>query len=216
MQPRESPLGVPPSRRTTADHERIDRCTLLPSARDEDGVTLVSPPHHPAAGANQAAADQNGLTALRPAVWRYLRTLGCDEALADDLTQDVFVVVLRRERFDARDPAAAFAFLRSTARHLLLKSRRRRVAERDVDEADAVWDARCRDGAGEDYVEALRHCLETLPARSRELLAATYGDGHGRTTAGQRFGLSADGVKSALRRVRALLHACITRRLEEQ
>ena len=155
---------------------------------------------------------------FQPALWRYLRVLGCEPATADDLVQEVFVVVLQRPRFDGSQPGGAFAFLRTTARHLWLKSRRRRVAEREVDEADRIWDARCGDGDGdgEAYVEALRECLQRLPERGRALLAATYGDGAGRALSAGRFGMSPDGIKSALRRLRAFLHACIENRRRER
>lgn len=162
----------------------------------------------------QPAADLAALTAhLRPALWRYVRTLGADAAAADDVVQEAFVVVLRREHFDASAPGAVFTFLRTTARQLWLRTTAGRANERELAEADAVWDARCGD-AGDDYVDALRACVERLPERSRELLAATYGDGAGRAASGARFGLGANGVKSALRRLRAFLHDCITKRLE--
>lgn len=151
---------------------------------------------------------------LRPALWRYLRVLGADAAAADDLVQEAFLVALRRPGFDASTPGAVFTFLRTTARQLWLRARRQPGAERDVHEADAVWQARCGDGPGDDYVDALRACVALLPAKARALLAATYADGDGRQRAGARVGLSPDGAKSALRRLRALLHACITRRLE--
>ncbi|MFY9342922.1 MAG: sigma factor [Planctomycetota bacterium] len=151
----------------------------------------------------------------RPAVWRYLRVLGCDESTADDLTQEVFVVVLRRPDFRVGDAAAAFGFLRTTARHLWLKSLRRRLADREVEAADRLWDARCGDGDGNDYTEALRHCVELLPQRSRDLLAATYGERASRSVSAGLFGMTAHGVKSALRRLRTALHDCIERRLKE-
>jgi RNA polymerase sigma-70 factor (ECF subfamily) len=163
------------------------------------------------------AADPGALFARhRPAVWRYLRVLGCDAALADDLTQETFLVVLRRPGFDASEPRAAFAFLRTTARHLYLKARRRRAEEREVAEADAVWDARCGDDAGAVRLQALRDCVASLPARSRSLLQSTYGAGASRRAAGRPLGLGVDGVKSALRRLRAFLHACIERRSREE
>ena len=152
----------------------------------------------------------------RTALCRYLRVLGAAEADADDLVQEACVVALQRPDFDASSPAGVFAFLRTTARHLLLRSRRSPVDEQELDEADAVWDARCHDGSGDDYVAALRQCVADLPARSRELLAATYGDGLGSPAAGARVGLGVDGVKSALRRLRARLFDCITKRLEEE
>ena len=96
--------------------------------------TVSSPPRPIASLAPEA------LAAHRAALWRYLRTLGADAATADDLVQEAFVVALRRADFDAGAPAAAFAFLRTTARHLWLKSRRGRPdgqrVEREVDEAE--------------------------------------------------------------------------------
>ncbi|MBL8754975.1 MAG: sigma-70 family RNA polymerase sigma factor [Planctomycetes bacterium] len=151
---------------------------------------------------------------LRPALWRYARVLGADAASADDLVQEAFAVALQRAGFDASAPGAVFTFLRTTCRNLWLRSRRRTNSERDVAEADAVWAQNCGDGAGDDYVDALRACLDRLPARSQALLAATYGDGHGRQASGAAFGLSRDGVKSALRRLRTFLHDCIRSRLE--
>jgi DNA-directed RNA polymerase specialized sigma24 family protein len=140
--------------------------------------------------------------------------LGADAATAEDMVQEAFLVALQRPQFDASSAAGVFVFLRTTARQLLLRSWRRRGSEAQVLAADAVWQARCGDGPDDDYVDALRVCIARLPGRSRALLAATYGDGEGRAAAGARLGLGPDGVKSALRRLRAFLHDCISKRLE--
>lgn len=158
------------------------------------------------------ACDPAAVQSLRDALWRYLCVLGADAATADDLAQEAFVVALRRTDFAVSSPGAAFVFLRTTARHLWLKSRRRRQSLREVDEADRIWDASC-DGAGDDYVAALRLCVDELPERSRALLESTYAERRGRTASAAALGLSPDGVKSALRRLRAFLHGCIERRL---
>jgi RNA polymerase sigma factor (sigma-70 family) len=150
----------------------------------------------------------------RPALWRYARMLGADAQTADDLVQQSFLVVLQRDEFCADQPGAVFTFLRTTCRHLWLRSQRRRVAEREVGEADALWVQHCGDGPGEEYTDALRACIDRLPTRSQALLAATYGRGAGRDQAGAQLGLSRDGVKSALRRLRTFLHDCIRRRME--
>ncbi|MFO1077298.1 MAG: sigma-70 family RNA polymerase sigma factor [Planctomycetota bacterium] len=163
----------------------------------------------PAAAPPPLEADA---AALRDAVWRYLCVLGADAATADDLVQEAFVVALRRAGFDASVPAATFAFLRTTARHLWLKSRRRRVTEREIEEADRVWDARCED-RGAAYLAALAQCLDELPDRGRALIDATYGGKRGRAASAAATGLSKDGVKSALRRLRAFLQGCVERRL---
>ena len=57
-------------------------------------------------------------------VWRYLRFLGAAPALADDLTQETFLEILRRAPVD-RGAAALGGWLRATARNLFLAQRRR-------------------------------------------------------------------------------------------
>lgn len=152
----------------------------------------------------------------RDAIWRYLRVLGCDASTADDLTHEAFLVVLRRADFDATDSSAAFAFLRTTARNLLLAHRRTRRAQRDIEEGDRVWDERCGSDHGNRRLDALRACLARLPDKSQRMLNAVYRDGEGRRQVGQRFGLGPQGVKSALRRLRHALERCIGERLEAQ
>lgn len=172
----------------------------------------VPPPDPSAAAPTRDHQLDANAGSLRDALWRYLCVLGADAATADDLVQEAFVVALRREGFDASSPAGAFVFLRTTARHLWLKSRRRKIGERAVEAADQVWDARCED-LGAAYLAALAHCLDELPERSRALIDATYGERRGREASAAAMGLSKDGVKSALRRLRALLQGCVERRL---
>lgn len=150
----------------------------------------------------------------RAALWRYLRVLGASPCDAEDLVQEAFLVALRRPDFDATSAAAVFTFLRTTARQLWLRSNKRTIDERQLQEADEIWDRRCGSGLGDDYVDALQRCVATLPERSQQLLQATYSEGDGRTATAARFGLGVDGVKSALRRLRTWLHDCITKRIQ--
>ena len=170
----------------------------------------------PTAGQPSDGLRCNVLAAtLRTGLRRYVRLLGADATGADDLVQEAFVIALRRDDFDASVPGAAFTFLRTTARHLWLKRHRGRMTELELRDVEVVWDERCADG-GSAYVDALRRCVERLPDRSRRLLAATYGAGVGRGGAATAFAMSKDGIKSALRRLRAFLHDCIDRRLREE
>ena len=76
------------------------------------------------------AAESTGFDPVRliehhqAGVWRYLRVLGCDPALADDLTQETFLHVMQRS-FDDHSPAATAAYLRTTAHNLYMTVQRR-------------------------------------------------------------------------------------------
>ncbi|MCB9878048.1 MAG: sigma-70 family RNA polymerase sigma factor [Planctomycetes bacterium] len=171
-------------------------------------VPRAEPDRSPPQGAGEAVS---ALDRHRPALLRYVRVLGADAVTAEDLVQEALVVALERGGFDASSPAGVFAFLRAAARNRWLHHARRRVTRREVEHADEVWDRHCEDD-GDDYLLALRRCVEALPEQSRRLLAATYGDGLGRADVGRAFGKSEHGIKSALRRLRAHLHDCIERR----
>ena len=147
----------------------------------------------------------------RVGTWRYLRVLGAGPDVADDLLQETFVVAWRRRLRDD-GPAAVAAFLRATARHLWLRSRRRRVPLREVEAADAVWNERCAHDDGCGWFAALADCVAELPERSRRLVHGTYGEERSRREMAVELGLSEDGVKSALARLRAALRACVQRR----
>jgi len=143
---------------------------------------------------------------------RYLFVLGARVDRLDDLVQEVFVLVLQKG-LDDRGPAAVGAFLRGVAKNLLLRDRRSAGARREVELADEVWREECGEGGGGERVDALRGCVEALPDRSRALLQRTYTDRLGRAAVAAELGLRADGVKTALRRLRDGLRECVERRL---
>jgi RNA polymerase sigma-70 factor (ECF subfamily) len=155
------------------------------------------------------------VTRHQQGLWRYLRVLGAEPDLADDLLQETFVVALRRGLRDDGHAAVA-AFLRVTARHLFCKHRRRRRARREVEEADRIWNEHCAHDDGQGWFAALQSCFDELSARSQRLLRGTYGEDRGRAEMAHELGISADGVKTALRRLRAALRRCIERRREEE
>ncbi len=146
----------------------------------------------------------------RPAIARYLRVLGARGDELDDLLQETSFVLLSRPFVHTGDGPTR-AFLRTTARQLFL--RRYRDLQPQVEAADEVWDQRCGDDGGDAYLDALRHCLQTLPARSRALVLECHEPDAVRDAVAARFGLSMEGIKTALRRLRATLRACIERRL---
>lgn len=147
-------------------------------------------------------------------LWRFLRLLGCSPDEADDLTQEAFLVALRKGTGD-RDEHEVAAFLRATARHLFLRSRRLhgRRAERHAALVEDVFARTCGgDGDGGDArLDALRACVEQLAGRSRSLIRLFYGEQRSRAEVAAALGIRETGVKTALQRVRHSLRECLQR-----
>lgn len=177
----------------------------MTSDMTSESVPVGTPPRH----LDRATAERLWAEQART-VRRYLAVLGAAGADLDDLLQETFVVLLQRD-FADRGPAAAATFLRTTARFLFLRRHRGLLGQ--VEAADAVWERRCGEDDGAGYLAALRACVERLPARSRQLVQLGYDDELGRAAIARELGMKADGVKTALRRVRDALRQCIERRL---
>jgi len=160
-------------------------------------------------------------------VMRYLRYLGATtEEQVEELTQQTFVAA-----FDARnvppldDDARRAAWLRGIAANrfrLFCRSRKRSRLEFGVQamaRAEAFWSRTFLRGAdGFDYLSALRECVAQLDPRVRRALHMRYARNLSRAKTAAAMDLSEDGVKSLLRRTRALLKQCVhgKLRLEEQ
>ncbi len=146
-------------------------------------------------------------------VWRYLRFLGCDEARADDLTQEVFFVALTKPfNYENRNQAAVW--LRSVARNLFLAESRRRhreIALEELNARDEVFAVQFGADDGEGYHEALHRCLEQVPERSRLALSTFYG-GDTRQDTAAVLGMSEEALKKLLFRLRQALRDCIEKR----
>ncbi|MEO6597567.1 MAG: sigma-70 family RNA polymerase sigma factor [Planctomycetota bacterium] len=142
-------------------------------------------------------------------VWRYLRFLGASAELADDLTQETFLQLLRAP-LEQRSAVATAAWLRTVARNHYVRSFRRPPFQlTEVDTIEAVWTGFAPEGGGEQRLERLRACLQRLDGRAREVVRLHYEERRSRRDIGGRLGIGEDGVKSLLRRARAVLRACM-------
>ena len=151
------------------------------------------------------------------AVWRYLRYLGARPPDADDLTQETFLAVAR-SRFVERSPQQTSAYLRTVARNQLLMARRkgdRRIATVDLEAAETVW-AQTPAAGTDTYIDALGDCIEKLEGRAREAVRRFYNHAQGRAEIGEALGMTADGVKTLLRRTRDILRKCVERAIVKE
>ena len=106
------------------------------------------------------------------------------------------------------------------ARNQLLAFRRkqnREVNTVELEAADTVWAAAAGpDGNLTNYLDALGDCLEQLEGRARRAIDLHYRDHAGREAIASQLGMQLDGVKTLLRRTRALLRDCIERKLKTE
>jgi RNA polymerase sigma-70 factor (ECF subfamily) len=151
------------------------------------------------------------------AVLRYLRFLGCDDALAHDLAQDTFIALIDAD-FEIREHKATSAYLRTTARNfyfMWLRKARREVSLPDEDMLESAWAENEGDDEGERYKQALSNCLQQLTQRAQLALKLRYGENASREQISFAIGLEEEGCKTLLRRAKDKLRECIRKQVGE-
>ncbi len=141
-----------------------------------------------------------------------------DAGAREDVFQEVAQALWKNfARFDSGRSFGAWA--RGVAANKVLEEHRRRersplsFAPEVVEAIRDAYDAtERRPGARE---EALRHCLQKLPEKSRLLLERRYGAGLKCAHIAREVGQSVDAVYQTLSRLRAALEGCIRQRLED-
>lgn len=169
----------------------------------------------------QVAADRNRAAFVElfdhfaPRIKGYLMKQGADDALAEEIAQDVMVTLWRKaELFDPRKSSASTWLFRIARNRRIDRLRRQKTAELDPDEpalqptplpdvADEM-DARLRE-------KRVRAAMTALPNEQREVVRLAFFTGLSHSEIADETGLPLGTVKSRIRlafgRLRQLIEA---------
>lgn len=160
-------------------------------------------------------ADQ--IAALRGAVRRFIGARVQNAAAADDLTQDVFLKVMRQLEH-VRDPRRVIGWIFQIARHEVADHFRRGQPTESFDEKHDVatptrpeMTDREEERLREDLAVYIRSVVNQLPPAYREALLLTDYEGLSQVELAERIGLSVSAAKSRVQRARAMVKATIDR-----
>src|SRR5436190_17657217 len=156
-------------------------------------------------------------TEAQPIVAGYINAVVPDFQEAEDLLQDVAVILLRKfPEYDGQRPFAAWAI--GIAKREVLMARRRHARSLLCYQPDLL------DRISEAYEElapelearsrALRDCLRTIRGRASQLLLLRYEDALKPNAIAGRIGMAVVAVRVMLSRARAALRECIERKLK--
>ena len=146
----------------------------------------------------------------------FLRVLCRNDALAEELFQDLVVAVLEgSERFRPED-GDFDAWVRGIARNLWRSHLRRRRPTSPLDEAvelavASAWDDRSPIEAleREEKLAKLRTCLDRLTNGARDLVRRRYETAENSATMAAALGRSVAAIDTALCRIRSSMLTCL-------
>ena len=155
----------------------------------------------------------------RTTVFGMLFSLLRDRELAEDLTQETFVVLFRKiDHVDASQPI--LPWLLATARNLAANAQRRRKLEHAIlvqgQTAVEVWEQLGDATLGADWADrlsALRECRENLSAPQKEAVDLFYERGYGCEQIATTVDAAAAAIYNRLTRARKALYECIQHKL---
>ena len=152
------------------------------------------------------------ITEHQAGVWRYLRAIGCDQSLADDLTQETFFAVLRRP-FVQVSANATSSYLRRVAYHLLVSYRRkqkRMTVTSQIEQLDSQWLRWVGPESDEnDLMDRLAECFGRLTARAQLSLKLRFTEDATRESIATELGITEHGAKNLMQRAKAQLKQCL-------
>ncbi|MDG2469717.1 MAG: sigma-70 family RNA polymerase sigma factor [Pirellulaceae bacterium] len=144
-------------------------------------------------------------------IWRYLRAMGCESSLADDLVQDTFVTVLQKP-FEHYSDGATASYLRKVALNLFISFKRREgrvVATENIEAISDAWQQWVKDDSGDDLFFTLNQCLEELTERARWALKMRFREKRSRLEIAQSLKITEHGAKNLMQRAKKQLRDCV-------
>ncbi len=147
-----------------------------------------------------------------PRVYRMARKMVSNESDAEDVTQDVFMQVVRKLPTFRGDSAFPTWLHRVTVNAALAHRRKRSVRDESQvsDPLDDVRDAHRLTRPDDTLLDAeerllIERAIASLPAMYRDVLVLSDVEGHPNAGIGETLGISVAAVKSRLHRARLLL-----------
>ena len=152
----------------------------------------------------------------RVAILSYIRSIVFSHHLAEDIYQNVAVVVLRkREGVDRKDELLRWVF--GVARLEALTALRKRGGtpasfdDHLLDLLDQTWNAQIerRSEDGFDIREALEHCMKQLTDRARQILRFRYEEGLSGEALAAKLDMKLNTAYVGLSRIHKQLRQCV-------
>lgn len=147
----------------------------------------------------------------------YARSLLGNYSAAEDAVQDAMLVVVKKfDQFE--EGSSILAWCRSIVRLEVLQANQRRQRERTLvdrlldDAVHAAFEEHQsiqKQADAESWHDVLKQCLERLPERGRRVLKARFEDNLGYQQIGDHVGMSLEGVRKSLFRLKKQVRSCM-------
>ena len=158
-------------------------------------------------------------TRAQPSVGRFVRSFLRNRAEADDVLQEVALVVVEKfEDWDSKRPFVGWAL--GIARRVVLAHLRGKYRDSKVEFSDAIDQVALSFEKIEPQAElardSLADCLGQVRGQSRQILSLRYTDGLELKQIADQLGVTVSNAGVMLHRVRAALRKCVEQKLKAE
>lgn len=136
-----------------------------------------------------------------------------DFAEADDVMQEVFLVITRKAA-EFKPESNFLSWARTIARYEVMTARRKKTRTIVKPEVLEALQAACpEDFATDRKLNALTHCMVQLAPKAREIMQLRYQHEHKPSEIAQMLARSVNSINVALAKARVALRECVDRQL---